>query len=168
MLRGEKAIQSAAVIDCDVHQGNGTAAIFATDPAVFTFSVHGANNFPFRKESSSLDIALLDGAGDDEFLIAVDTGLRAAWQHGPDILFYIAGADAHEHDRLGRLRVTAAALAERDRMVLGGCAARGIPAVVVMGGGYGTNVEDTVAIHLHSVLTAASLAAGISPISTMR
>jgi acetoin utilization deacetylase AcuC-like enzyme len=168
VLRAEARIHTAAVLDCDVHQGNGTAAIFAQDAAVFTFSVHGANNFPFHKESSRLDLALPDGAGDDEFLVAVDTGLRAAWRHEPDIIFYIAGADAHERDRLGRLRVTAQALAERDQMVLAGCAARGMPAVVVMGGGYGIHVADTVAIHLHSVLTAASLAAAASPIKTMR
>jgi acetoin utilization deacetylase AcuC-like enzyme len=168
-LRHEQMIRRAVVFDCDVHQGNGTAAIFCDDPDVFTFSVHGANNFPFRKERSTLDMGLPDGAGDDAYLAAISAGIAAALAAGPyDVAFYIAGADPHERDRLGRLSVSMAGLAERDEMVLGACARLGIPAVIVMGGGYGTDIGETVAIHLHSVVTAAGLALRASPISTMR
>lgn len=168
-LMDQRLIRRAIVFDTDVHQGNGTAAIFRDDPDVFCFSVHGANNFPFRKERGTLDIALPDRAGDDEYLAAVSAGVAAGLAAGPhDIAFYIAGADPHERDRLGRLRVTARALAERDDLVLGACSRLGIPAVVVMGGGYGSDVEETVAIHLHSVLTAGAWAVRASPINTMR
>jgi acetoin utilization deacetylase AcuC-like enzyme len=167
-LMHAQSIRTAAIFDTDVHQGNGTAAIFCDDPAVFSFSVHGARNFPFRKERSTLDIALEDGAGDDEYLGAIAAGLAAAFSVPTDIAFYIAGADAHEHDQLGRLRVSAAGLAARDELILGECARLGVPVVVVMGGGYGRDIEDTVAIHLNSVLTAASLAVRASPMSTMR
>jgi acetoin utilization deacetylase AcuC-like enzyme len=126
---------------------------------VFCFSVHGANNLPFRKERSTLDIPLPDGAGDDAFLDAVSTGVARAFAAGPyDIAFYIAGADAHEGDRLGRLKVSARALAERDQIVLGACARASVPVVTVMGGGYGHDVDRTVAIHFNSVLTAGNLA----------
>jgi acetoin utilization deacetylase AcuC-like enzyme len=167
-LQHEGLIRRAVIFDCDVHQGNGTAAIFRDDPTVFSFSVHGANNFPFHKEKGSLDIALPDGTGDAEFLSAVAAGLMAGDATGRyDIAFYIAGADAHEGDRLGRLKVSAQALAERDRMVLGRCAEIGLPAVVVMGGGYGAHIEDTVAIHFNSVSTAADLALRASATSTI-
>jgi acetoin utilization deacetylase AcuC-like enzyme len=167
-LRQEQRINTAVVFDCDVHQGNGTAAIFRNDPDVFCFSVHGANNFPFHKERSTLDIALPDRAGDDAFLGAISAGVAAALAAGPyDIAFYVAGADAHEGDRLGRLNVTARALAERDEIVLGACARLSLPVVVVMGGGYGNDVEQTVSIHLSSVLTAAQLSAA-SPTNTIR
>lgn len=145
-----------SVIDCDVHQGNGTAAIFAGDADVFTFSVHGADNFPFHKEPGDLDIALPDGAGDGAFLEAVRAGIAAALDHGPDLVFYLAGADAHENDRLGRLRVTKAALAERDALVFEACRRAGAPVAVAMAGGYGADVEDTVDIHLQSVRAALS------------
>lgn len=166
-LRAEGRIKTAVVFDCDVHQGNGTAAIFRDDPDVFCFSVHGANNFPFHKERSTLDIALPDRAGDDVFLGAISAGVAAALAAGPyDIAYYIAGADAHERDRLGRLNVSAAALGERDEIVLGACHRLSLPAVVVMGGGYGHDVDDTVSIHLNSVLLAASLSAR-SPTNTI-
>ena len=168
-LQHEGLIRKAVVFDCDVHQGNGTAAIFCDDASVFTFSVHGANNFPFRKEDSSLDIALPDRAGDAEYLAAVAAGVAAAGAAGPfDIAFYLAGADAHERDRLGRLNVSMSALAERDAMVLASCASQQWPVVVVMAGGYGSDVDETVTIHLNSVLTAASLCERGIPTSTMR
>ena len=158
-LRSEDLIRRAVIFDCDVHQGNGTASIFRDDRNVFSFSVHGSDNFPFRKEHSSLDIPLPDRSGDDEYLAAVSAGIAAAFAAPPyELAFYIAGADPHERDRLGRLHVSAEALAERDVLVLGACARLSLPVVVVMGGGYGRDVEDTVAIHLHSVLTAADLA----------
>ena len=168
-LLQEQRIRRAVIFDTDVHQGNGTAAIFRDEPDIFSFSVHGANNFPFRKECSTLDIALPDGSTDREYLGAIAEGLATAFATDRfDIAFYIAGADAHEHDQLGRLHVTAQALARRDEMILGACARLGVPVVVVMGGGYGRDVGDTVAIHFNSVLTAASMALRASPMSTMR
>jgi acetoin utilization deacetylase AcuC-like enzyme len=153
-MQAEARVRRCAVIDCDVHQGNGTAAILLGDPSTFTFSVHGEGNFPFRKESSDLDIALPDGAGDDAYLTAVETGLAAAARHAPDLVYYLAGADAWEGDRLGRLRVSKAALVRRDRLVLDACAAMGAAVTVVMAGGYATDPEDTVDIHFQSVRAA--------------
>src|SRR5882672_3115015 len=107
VLLRDGAISRAAVVDCDVHQGNGTAAIFRDEPAVFTFSLHGAKNFPFRKETSDLDVTFEDGAGDDEYLAALDGHLPAVLDgHRPDVVFYLAGADPYEGDRLGRLELT--------------------------------------------------------------
>ncbi|NNF27497.1 MAG: histone deacetylase [Gemmatimonadetes bacterium] len=150
-MKHEARIERAAVVDLDVHQGNGTAHLFAADPSVFTASVHGAGNFPFRKERGDLDVALPDGAGDRDFLAATRRALAAAVEHGPDLLYYIAGADAHVGDRLGRLAVSQQGLASRDLMVVDACRRHAIPLVIVMAGGYGTRVEDTVAIHFHSV-----------------
>lgn len=157
-MQAEGRVRRCAVIDTDVHQGNGTASIFSADPDVFTFSVHGASNFPFRKERSSLDVGLADGAGDDEYLAAVRLGVEASVTTSTDIAFHVAGADAFAGDRLGRLNVSKAALAERDRIVLGACAHLGVPVVVVMAGGYAAQIEDTVEIHCTSVEEAARLA----------
>jgi acetoin utilization deacetylase AcuC-like enzyme len=160
-LQAEGRVQRAAVVDLDVHQGNGTAAIFRDDPDVFTASVHGAGNFPFHKEPGDLDLPLPDGTGDAPFLAAVETALAAALDRGrPELLFYLAGADPFEGDRLGRLAVTREGLAERDRIVTETARRAGIPLAVVMGGGYAHDVADTVAIHLSSVRTAADLASG--------
>jgi acetoin utilization deacetylase AcuC-like enzyme len=158
-LQATGRIRRAAVLDLDVHQGNGTAAIFRHDPEVFTASVHGASNFPFRKEQSDLDLELPDGAGDAPFLDAVHTAARAVVEQGrPEIIFYVAGADPFEDDRLGRLAVSREGLAERDRIVVERARRAGLPVVAVMGGGYARRVEDTVAIHLHSVRSVALLA----------
>jgi acetoin utilization deacetylase AcuC-like enzyme len=142
------------VIDLDVHQGNGTAAIFRDDPTVYTLSVHGAKNFPFRKVAGDLDVDLPDGCTDVPYLAAVDAALAQLWRdHAdgpPGLVLYQAGADPHEGDRLGRLKVSAAGLAERDRRVLAACHARGIPVVLTMGGGYGHVIEDTVAVQLQT------------------
>ena len=156
-MQAEGRAMRCAVIDCDVHQGNGTASIFRDDEDVFTFSVHGASNFPFEKEASDLDLALPDRAGDAEFLDAVRTGLEAALAHEPDLVFYLAGADPWEGDRLGRLAVTRDGLAERDRLVLEGCAAAGVPVALVMSGGYAADVDDIVAIHYTTVERAAEV-----------
>jgi acetoin utilization deacetylase AcuC-like enzyme len=118
-MQAEGRARRCAIIDCDVHQGNGTAAIFAGDADVFTFSVHGERNFPFRKERSCMDIPLPDGTGDDEFLDAVARGLQAAMSTPVDLLYYVAGADAYAGDRLGRLNVSRDALRQRDAIVLG-------------------------------------------------
>jgi acetoin utilization deacetylase AcuC-like enzyme len=152
-------VKRVVVIDTDVHQGNGTAAILRGDRSVFTFSIHGASNFPFNKEESDLDVPLPDGADDGEFLDGLQKGLdRALDASKAELAIYLAGADPFEDDRLGRLAVSKEGLAQRDRMVLGSCRERGIPVAVTMAGGYARNVEDTVEIHLRSVETAASLA----------
>ncbi len=139
------------VIDLDVHQGNGTAAIFREDPSVFTLSIHGARNFPFRKEASDLDVDLPDGCTDMPYLDALDQSLAEVWRrHGrvlPGLAFFVAGADPHEGDRLGRLKLSAEGLAERDRRVYAALRERGIPVAVSMAGGYGRDIHTTVAVH---------------------
>lgn len=147
-----------AVLDLDVHQGNGTAAIFEDDPDVFTLSVHGANNFPFRKSRSDLDIELPDGTRDEVFLAAVERGLGTALTASPCLAFYVAGADPFEGDRLGRLGVSKAGLRRRDELVFEACRASGTPLVIVMSGGYATEVTDTVDIHFATVTQAAASA----------
>ena len=152
LLQRDRAAQRVAVVDCDVHQGNGTAAIFRDTPAVFTFSLHGAKNFPFRKETSDLDVTFDDGAQDEEYLTALDRHLPAVLdQHGPDIVFYLAGADPYEGDRLGRLKLTIAGLRQRDRMVFDACRRRELPVVVVMSGGYAPDVNAIVTIHTNTI-----------------
>ncbi len=150
-MRREGRIGRAAVVDLDVHQGNGTARLFQGDRSVYTASVHGESNFPFHKEMSDLDIALPDGADDGAFLAATERVLDGALDHGPDLLYYVAGADPFVDDRLGRLAVSARGLAVRDAMVTEACRTRGVPLVIVMAGGYGLHIADTVAIHFHSV-----------------
>jgi acetoin utilization deacetylase AcuC-like enzyme len=146
------------VIDTDVHQGNGTAKILQDDPSVFTFSIHGAKNFPFHKERSDLDIEFPDGTDGDAYLEALERGLKQALETAEaDLAIYLAGADAFEDDRLGRLSVSKAALAERDRLVLETCLRHGLPVALTMAGGYARNIEDTVEIQLHSVTKAAEL-----------
>ena len=160
--RTRRQLLRVAVIDLDVHQGNGTAAIFADDPTVFTLSVHGAKNFPFRKERSDLDVDLPDGCTDEPYLHALDAALSELWRrHGaapPGLIFYVSGADPHEGDRLGRLKLSTAGLAERDRRVFAEARERGIPVAVSMAGGYGRVIEDTVQVHLGTVR--AALASG--------
>ncbi len=150
-----------AVIDLDVHQGNGTASIFKDDDSVFTLSMHGAKNFPFRKEASDLDVHLPDGCGDDDYLRHLDQALDELWKHHkatlPGLVFYVAGADAHEGDRLGRLKLSKQGLAERDRIVLEACCSRGIAVAVSMAGGYGHDVNDTVDVHWQTLWTAAKM-----------
>jgi acetoin utilization deacetylase AcuC-like enzyme len=153
--RRHRALLRVAVIDLDVHQGNGTAAIFHDDDTVFTLSLHGAKNFPFRKQPSDLDVELPDGCGDDAYLRALDTALDALWRHHgdvpPGLAFYLAGADPHEGDRLGRLKLTADGLAERDRRVFDACRARGVAVAVSMAGGYGRDIDTTVGVHLRTL-----------------
>jgi acetoin utilization deacetylase AcuC-like enzyme len=157
LLRGSE-VSRIAVVDCDVHQGNGTASIFRDEPAVFTFSMHGANNFPFRKEVSDLDVTLDDGAGDAEYLALLGRHLPAVLEaHRPDIVFYVSGADPYEGDRLGRLKLTIDGLRRRDAFVFTQCVARGIPVVVTMAGGYATDIDAIVTIHSNTIREAARI-----------
>ena len=153
--RAHRQLLRVAVIDLDVHQGNGTAAIFSGDPTVFTLSMHGAKNFPFRKESSDLDVDLPDGCGDDDYLGALATALAELWacheSAPPQLIFYLAGADPHEGDRLGRLKLTTEGLAERDRRVLAAARERRIPVALSMAGGYGRVIEETVQVQFNTL-----------------
>jgi len=144
------------VIDLDVHQGNGTAAIFRDDPSVFTFSMHGAKNFPFRKEPSDLDVELPDGCGDADYLAALDAGLARVWAAcgSVGLAFYLAGADPHEGDRLGRLKLSTAGLLARDECVLQALAERRIPVALAMAGGYGHDLASTVAVQVNTLAAA--------------
>jgi acetoin utilization deacetylase AcuC-like enzyme len=154
-LLGEGRIARAIVVDLDVHQGDGTAAIFAGDERVFTYSQHGRDNFPFRKAASRLDVELADGSGDQAYLAALRTALpHALGQAGADLALYIAGADPYAGDRLGRLALTRAGLAARDACVLDELGARGIPVAIVMGGGYAEPIDDSVDIHCATVMLA--------------
>jgi acetoin utilization deacetylase AcuC-like enzyme len=156
--RRRRSLLRVLVIDLDVHQGNGTALIFQDDPTVFTLSLHGGRNFPARKERSDLDVELPDGCGDADYLAALDAALAEVWhRHGdalPGLAFYVAGADPHEDDRLGRLKLSFDGLAERDRRVFTALRQRGIPAAVAMAGGYGRQVDSTVAVHRRTLLEA--------------
>ena len=157
-------IRRAAVVDLDVHQGDGTAAIFAADPAVFTLSLHGANNFPFRKQKSSLDVELPDGAGDEEYLARLRESIDAVWDFTPDIVFYQCGVDALETDTLGRLALTPVGLKQRDRLVLEGARQRAIPLVLTLGGGYSDPIEASVEAHASTFIMASGImASGLLP-----
>ncbi len=141
-----------AIIDLDVHQGNGTASILKEDSSVFTFSMHGEKNFPFRKESSDLDIGLQDGCEDEEYLLALHGGLdQIEASFNPEFVIYLAGADPYQGDRLGRLHLTIEGLGKRDEKVLQWCFDRKIPVAIAMAGGYGSSIEETVAIHAQTI-----------------
>ena len=140
-----------AVIDLDVHQGNGTASIFKNDDSVFTLSMHGEKNFPFRKESGDLDVALPDGCADNDYLAALEHALEQLGQRfEPSLVIYLAGADPFEGDRLGRLKLSFDGLQARDRRVFDWCHARRVPVVFVMAGGYGVNIVETVQVQLNT------------------
>lgn len=157
-LQAEGRIRRAVVLDCDVHQGNGTAEAFRADPSVFTFSIHGAKNFPFRKERGSLDVELPDGAGDDAFLAALELHVPHILEDfRPELAIYLAGADPWREDRFGRLGMSKEGLAERDRMVLAACRAAGVPVAVAMAGGYARDTEDTVDIHVRTIRVCAEM-----------
>jgi acetoin utilization deacetylase AcuC-like enzyme len=153
----EGLVQRVAIVDCDVHQGNGTAAIFRDDPAVFTFSMHGRNNYPFRKETSDLDVEWPDGTGDAEYLDALAAHVGRLFEHHhPDLVFYLAGADPYGGDRWGRLKLTIDGLRQRDAMVFNACRACEVPVVVTMAGGYARDVDDIVTIHTNTIRAAAA------------
>ncbi len=155
VLQRDGLAERIAVIDCDVHQGNGTAAIFQSDPNVFTFSVQCEKNFPARKEQSKLDINLPNGVGDEEYLAILREYVpRTLDGFKPDFIFYQAGVDPFEQDRLGKLRLTIEGLRRRDEFVISNCRERGIPVATTMGGGYAKDVNDTVEAHCNTVRVA--------------
>jgi acetoin utilization deacetylase AcuC-like enzyme len=146
--RADGRLRRALVVDLDVHQGNGTAAILAEDPQTYTFSMHAQNNFPLRKERSSRDVALRDGLDDAGYLEALEANLPEVIDHAcPDLCFYVAGVDPVQGDRLGRLALTRAGLAQRERCVLGALRRAGIPTAIVMGGGYAATARETADLH---------------------
>ncbi|MFL9922795.1 histone deacetylase [Herbaspirillum lusitanum] len=152
LMQAERRVTRVAVIDLDVHQGNGTASILARDDSVFTLSLHGSNNYPFEKEQSDLDVPLPDGVGDAEYMDALQAALQQMLQaFQPQLLIYLAGADPHEGDRLGRMKLTLAGLAARDEAVFAFAQQQKIPVAVTMAGGYGKNIEETVAVHLQTI-----------------
>ncbi|MFO1414028.1 MAG: histone deacetylase [Burkholderiales bacterium] len=159
-MQAEGRARRVLVVDLDVHQGDGTAAIFAGDDTVFTLSVHGRNNFPFRKTASRLDVELDDGTGDDAYLAALGAALpHAIASARADLAIYLAGADPFVGDRLGRLALTKAGLAARDRTVFAALRAAGLPVAVAMAGGYADAIDDIVDIHFATVQLALGLAA---------
>lgn len=158
LMQAERRAARVAIIDLDVHQGNGTAAILGGDDSVFTLSVHGEHNFPFRKVAGHLDVALPDGTDDATYLDALDRALDALdARFRADLLIYLAGADVYHADRLGRLALTAAGISERDRRVFDYARRRGLPIAVAMAGGYCPRIDEIVAIHFNTVEAAARL-----------
>lgn len=153
-----RGVERVAVVDLDVHHGNGTAFIFESDARVFTFSMHQQHNYPMWKPRGSLDIGLTDGVHDATYLVALERALPAVMDSAPQCVFYLAGADPYEDDQLGGLNLTREGLRQRDRLVIGTVAAAGIPLVVVLAGGYARKVEDTVAIHMATIEEAAAAA----------
>jgi len=156
-LREHRHLRRVAVIDLDVHQGDGTAAIFSGDRNVFTLSVHGRKNFPFRKQQSTLDIELEDGTEDEEYLSQVRKALAQIWQFGPEMILYQSGVDGLKSDRLGRLALTAEGLRQRDEMVLNNAKRIGIPVAITLGGGYSEPLELTVTAHANTFRTASQI-----------
>ncbi|WP_211452757.1 histone deacetylase family protein [Collimonas antrihumi] len=159
LMQAERRVQRVAIVDLDVHQGNGTASILANDDSIFTLSLHGARNYPFDKESSDLDVALADGTGDEAYLSALQDALATMMaRFSPQLIIFLAGADPHEGDRLGRLKLSFDGLARRDAMLMGTASQHAIPVAIAMAGGYGKNIQDTVAIHLQTIALAAQFA----------
>ena len=149
-MRFKGGLRRAAVVDLDVHQGDGTAHFFEQDPDVLTLSLHGANNFPFRKQRSKIDVELPDHTGDEEYLRKLDAVLPRVFEFGPDMVFYLSGVDALSSDSIGRLAMTQAGLKERDRRVISICHARGVPLVITLGGGYSKPIELTAEAHANT------------------
>lgn len=154
-LQADGVVQTAMTVDCDVHQGNGTAFIFRDDPTVFTFSIHQERNYPAFKPPGDFDVNLVDGVGDEEYLAALDKGLDASLgRFAPDIIFYIAGADPYCEDQLGGLNLSFDGLMSRDRMVFEKARRKNVPVTVTLAGGYARHVEDTVQIHANTARVA--------------
>ncbi len=151
VLRRDCLINRVGIVDLDVHQGNGTAFIFAEDESVFTFSMHGAKNYPLFKQKSSLDIELADKTNDKDYMQTLAENLPRVFEHKPDIIFYLGGADPYEKDKLGRLALTKEGLKKRDEFVLSESKQQGIPIVTTMSGGYAEDIKDTVEIHCNTI-----------------
>jgi acetoin utilization deacetylase AcuC-like enzyme len=150
-LQRENLARRVLIVDCDVHQGNGTAFIFKDDESVFTFSMHGAKNYPLFKETSNLDLELPDETSDREFLEILNEALPRIFLHDPDIIFYLGGADPFEKDKLGRLKLSMEGLRKRDETVLEFAERKSVPIVTVMSGGYALDINDTVEIHCNTI-----------------
>jgi acetoin utilization deacetylase AcuC-like enzyme len=161
VLRREGLARRAAIVDLDVHQGNGTASIFDGDPDVFTFSMHGAKNYPLFKTRSTLDVELSDGTGDEEYLNTLSDHLPRVLAHEPDIVFYLGGADPYAGDKLGRLALSIEGLRARDEFVLRACRERGLPVATVLSGGYASDTNDTVEIHCNTIRAAREIFDGV-------
>jgi len=156
-LKRDKLIEKALIVDCDLHQGNGTAFIFQEDRSVFTFSIHQENLYPV-KEKSDLDIGLPDFTGDEEYLAKLSSTLLQIWRNfEPDVVYYLAGADPYEDDQLGQLKLTKAGLKKRDNWVISKCLEKKVPLVILLAGGYAFRVEDTVDIHCYTCRIATTL-----------
>ena len=161
VLRRDKLIQRTAIIDCDVHQGNATAAIFSEDTDTFTFSMHGAKNYPLFKMRSTLDVELPDNVNDEGYTNTLERHLPQVFASEPQIIFYLAGADPFEGDKLGRLALSIKGLRVRDELVLRECKRRGVPVVTVMSGGYAADINDTVEIHCNTIRAARNIFDGM-------
>ena len=158
-LQAAGKIRTAMVVDTDVHQGNGTAAIFENDPSVFTLSIHQENNYPMPKPPSDEDIGLEDGTRDHEYLDALEEGLlHSLKKMTPDMIFYVGGADPYREDQLGGLALTIEGLQKRDRLVFEHARRRGIPVASTLAGGYARRVADTVRIHVNTIVAARDVA----------
>ncbi|MEP6850923.1 MAG: histone deacetylase [Acidobacteriota bacterium] len=168
VLQREKLAERFLIVDCDVHQGDGTAYIFRESQEVFTFSIHGAKNYPLFKQTSSLDIELPDGTSDEEYLETLEHALERVVLHDADAIFYLAGADPFEKDKLGRLAMTIDGLRRRDEIVLAFARNAGVPIVTTMSGGYAADIEDTVEIHCNTIRTAKKVFCGLSVGSALR
>jgi acetoin utilization deacetylase AcuC-like enzyme len=154
-LQSDGALRKVLIVDTDVHQGNGTAAIFANDPDVFTLSLHQENNYPEPKPPSDLDVNLADGTGDEEYLELLDKALAEAFRRfAPEMIFYIGGADPYREDQLGGLWLSMRGLQERDALVFAEARLRGLPVAVAFAGGYARKTEDTVRIHANTIVAA--------------
>lgn len=152
-------VEQVVILDCDVHQGDGTAAIFSADATVFTFSIHGERNFPYHKRRSDLDIPLKDGTGDEDYLRALESGLARVFDDfQTDLVIYLAGADPYFDDRLGLLALTKDGLVARDQLIINYCQEAGIPLAVVMAGGYARSIDDTIEIHSNTIRLVAQMA----------
>ena len=154
-LQHERVIERAMIVDCDVHHGNGTAAIFAGDRTVLTLSMHQFNNYPNEKPASTIDVHLRDGIGDEEYLVRLRGALDMAMSFSPNLIFYVAGADPYREDQLGGLALTLDGLKRRDRLVFETARGTNVPVAVTLAGGYARNTEDTVTIHCNTIKAAA-------------
>jgi len=163
-LQADKAIRTAIIVDTDVHHGNGTAAIFAGDPNVFTLSIHQENNYPYPKPPSTIDIHLADGTEDEDYLPILENKLmEALHEFFPDLLFYVGGADPYREDQLGGLSLSIEGLKRRDRLVFEHARRLGIPVAITPAGGYARHTEDTIRIHVNTILAAAQIAGYTAP-----